>query len=134
MLRGDVVAHTTIEPNCFPGAFPPHYFVTSTPPSTMISCALQCPTFRPAAALPRRHRRTVLARADADSCRIPDDYSAPDPPSLEKRATLNLLLIGAVALPSAGMLGPYLASFVPRRSGVCCLEVMGEARKRARHY
>lgn len=38
-----------------------------------------------------------------------------EPPSPEKRALLNTLLLGAVALPTAGLLGPYAASFVPRR-------------------
>lgn len=34
-------------------------------------------------------------------------------PDMEKRKLLNLLLLGAVSLPTAGMLVPYASFFVP---------------------
>ncbi|KAL8497409.1 hypothetical protein ACS0TY_020922 [Phlomoides rotata] len=38
-------------------------------------------------------------------------------PDMEKRKLLNLLLLGAISLPSAGMLLPYTYFFVPPGSG-----------------
>lgn len=38
-------------------------------------------------------------------------------PDMGKRQLLNLLLLGAVSLPAAGALGPYLLFFVPPSSG-----------------
>lgn len=34
-------------------------------------------------------------------------------PDMEKRKLLNLLLLGAISLPSAGMLVPYATFFAP---------------------
>jgi cytochrome b6-f complex iron-sulfur subunit len=36
-------------------------------------------------------------------------------PDMGKRQLLNLLLLGAISLPTAGALGPYLLFFVPPR-------------------
>ncbi|KAJ7981677.1 Cytochrome b6-f complex iron-sulfur subunit [Quillaja saponaria] len=38
-------------------------------------------------------------------------------PDMEKRKLMNLLLLGALSLPSAGMLGPYATFFAPPGSG-----------------
>lgn len=85
----------------------------------MLAC-VPCLASRPAAAAAtRRHRPArsalrVQATAQGDCCELPADWSQ-EPPSPEKRAVMNLLLLGAVSLPVAGMAGPYIASFVPRR-------------------
>jgi cytochrome b6-f complex iron-sulfur subunit len=36
-------------------------------------------------------------------------------PDMGKRNLMNLLLLGAISLPSAGLIGPYLYFFVPPR-------------------
>ena len=36
-------------------------------------------------------------------------------PSMEKRNTMNLLLLGAIGLPATAMLGPYAYFFAPQR-------------------
>ncbi|GAQ88485.1 Cytochrome b6-f complex iron-sulfur subunit [Klebsormidium nitens] len=38
-------------------------------------------------------------------------------PDMNKRVTMNLLLVGALSLPAAGLLGPYAYFFVPPSSG-----------------
>merc|ERR1719235_1309196 len=38
-------------------------------------------------------------------------------PNMDKRNTMNLLLVGAAALPVAGLGIPYIAFFVPKGSG-----------------
>ncbi|CAK9189766.1 unnamed protein product [Sphagnum troendelagicum] len=38
-------------------------------------------------------------------------------PDMGKRNLMNLLLLGAISLPSAGLIGPYLYFFVPPSSG-----------------
>ncbi|KAL4443891.1 hypothetical protein ABPG75_011628 [Micractinium tetrahymenae] len=63
----------------------------------------------------RALRVQATAAPEADFCTI-EEYREP-PISPEKRQTLNLLLAAAVTLPTAGLLGPYAASFVPRSSG-----------------
>lgn len=71
---------------------------------------------RPCRALAPRRRTAVRVQADAgaaDACSIPDGWE--EPPSQEKRAVLNLLLLGAVSLPCSSMLVPYLSSLVPKR-------------------
>ncbi|KAJ3674344.1 hypothetical protein LUZ60_004960 [Juncus effusus] len=40
-----------------------------------------------------------------------------DVPDMGKRKLLNLLLLGALSLPTVGMLGPYTYFFVPPSSG-----------------
>ena len=70
---------------------------------------------RPAAP---RQRRAVAVCADAGAAAVDDYCPLPEgwePPSQSKRATMNLLLAATVALPVAGMAGPYAASFVPKR-------------------
>ena len=69
---------------------------------------------RPARAGRRGALRVRATAADDCSCALPGDWGVPDPPSREKRATLNAALAAAVSLPVAGMVGPYAASFVPR--------------------
>lgn len=39
--------------------------------------------------------------------------SADRVPDMEKRKLMNLLLLGAISLPTAGMLVPYASFFVP---------------------
>eukprot|EP00250_Pteridium_aquilinum_P007096 c1688_g1_i1 orf=213-905(+) len=55
----------------------------------------------------QRNAAKVVAMATAPA-RVPD---------MGKRKLLNLLLLGAISLPSAGALGPYLLFFVPPSSG-----------------
>ncbi len=55
-------------------------------------------------------RRGVRVRSEAaDYCDLPE-YSVPD---LEKRKTMNALLLGAVGLPTAQMAYTYLSVLVP---------------------
>eukprot|EP00250_Pteridium_aquilinum_P003083 c13414_g2_i1 orf=1-510(-) len=54
-----------------------------------------------------RNCRRVVAMS-AVPARVPD---------MGKRQLLNLLLLGALSLPAAGALGPYLLFFVPPSSG-----------------
>jgi cytochrome b6-f complex iron-sulfur subunit len=55
----------------------------------------------------KRAAKIVSMAAVADD-RVPD---------MNKRVTMNLLLVGALALPTAGLLGPYVYFFVPPSSG-----------------
>ncbi|CAM6098914.1 unnamed protein product [Calypogeia fissa] len=50
----------------------------------------------------------TVCQAAAASGRVPD---------MGKRQLMNLLLLGAISLPSAGLLGPYLYFLVPPSSG-----------------
>ncbi|MCO5551237.1 hypothetical protein L7F22_004736 [Adiantum nelumboides] len=71
--------------------------------------ASQLLTFAPLKGLTKKQRKAgkVLAMASVPA-RVPD---------MGKRQLLNLLLLGAISLPSAGLLGPYLLFFVPPSSG-----------------
>lgn len=60
----------------------------------------------------RSARRLVSVRAEADFCDLPMYREAPD---MDKRRTLNALVLGACALPTAHMAGTYLYSLVPVR-------------------
>lgn len=62
---------------------------------------------KPQAVRPAR-RSAVAVRAASAAAEVP---------SPEKRATMNLLLLGAVALPATAMLGPYAYFFAPKRCG-----------------
>lgn len=55
-----------------------------------------------------RKAAKVVSMAAVANDRVPD---------MGKRVTMNLLLLGAVALPTAGLLGPYAYFFVPPSSG-----------------
>ena len=59
-----------------------------------------------------RNAGKVVAMASAPA-RVPD---------MGKRQTLNLLLLGAISLPAAGALGPYLIFFVPPRYRILYLK------------
>eukprot|EP01018_Ginkgo_biloba_P009631 Gb_26841 [translate_table: standard] len=52
--------------------------------------------------------KTVCQAANIAADRVPD---------MGKRKLMNLLLLGAISLPTAGMLGPYASFFVPPGSG-----------------
>lgn len=56
----------------------------------------------------RKDGMRVVAQAAAAPERVPD---------MGKRNLMNLLLLGAISLPSAGLLGPYLYFLVPPGSG-----------------
>lgn len=58
-------------------------------------------------------RKQAMGKARRISCQatsIPADDRVPD---MEKRKLMNLLLLGAISLPSAGMLVPYATFFAP---------------------
>jgi cytochrome b6-f complex iron-sulfur subunit len=56
----------------------------------------------------RKSVGTTVCQAAAASGRVPD---------MGKRQLMNLLLLGAISLPSAGLIGPYLYFLVPPGSG-----------------
>lgn len=72
-------------------------------------CASQFMAFAPLKGYTGKHRKygKVVAMATVPA-RVPD---------MGKRQVLNLLLLGAISLPAAGALGPYLLFFVPPSSG-----------------
>lgn len=86
---------------------------------TMAACSVTrapaCLAPAPRVGRTRFSRRAlrVYSVASSDYCILPEDYS--EPPSPEKRRFMNYMLATAVALPSAGLLVPYLDSFVPKR-------------------
>ncbi|KAJ1700752.1 hypothetical protein LUZ63_000531 [Rhynchospora breviuscula] len=54
--------------------------------------------------------RSVVCQATSGV--LPDDV-----PDMEKRQLMNLLLLGAISLPTVAMLGPYTYFFVPPSTG-----------------
>ncbi|KAF6261920.1 cytochrome b6-f complex iron-sulfur subunit, chloroplastic [Scenedesmus sp. NREL 46B-D3] len=64
--------------------------------------------FKAPVAPQRVQRRVVAPRAAAAAAEVPD---------LNKRNIMNLLLLGGIGLPVAGLGGPYLLFFVPKGSG-----------------
>ena len=76
------------------------------------SCSLQ----KPSAWSTRCQRRSTLhaatVRADADFCELPMYREVPD---MDKRRTLNKLVLGAVALPATSMAWAYLSALIPAR-------------------
>ncbi len=77
------------------------------------SSALPCYTSASATAWPKRasHRNLFVRAEAADYCDLPN-YNVPD---MEKRKTMNALLLGAVALPTAQMAYVYLSALVPAK-------------------
>ncbi|CAL9058129.1 unnamed protein product [Musa banksii] len=69
------------------------------------SGALLCKPVRGLPGLGKERSRTITCQA---TC-IPADRV----PDMGKRQLMNLLLLGAVSLPTAGMLIPYASFFVP---------------------
>jgi len=51
------------------------------------------------------------------ACQAASSISADRVPDMEKRKLMNLLLLGAISLPTVGMVVPYGAFFVPAGSG-----------------
>lgn len=65
---------------------------------------------RPIKGLGTKPRLSVTCQAASDA--YPDNV-----PNMQKRQVMNLLLLGALSLPTAAMLGPYASFFVPPSSG-----------------
>lgn len=85
-------------------------FIAAAPTAAPLSR----PALRPSARRrPAQARRMLLLpRAEAaDSCQLPADWA--DVPDEGKRRTLNLILAGALALPTAQMGYTYLSVLVP---------------------
>lgn len=66
----------------------------------MLALAASAPGFR----MLRGRAALQVVAAAAASERVPD---------MNKRNLMNLLLLGAIGLPTVGLLGPYLYFFVP---------------------
>ncbi|WIA43922.1 hypothetical protein OEZ86_010326 [Tetradesmus obliquus] len=64
--------------------------------------------FKAPVAPQRVQRRVVAPRAAAAAAEVPD---------MNKRNIMNLLLLGGISLPVAGLGGPYLLFFVPKGAG-----------------
>lgn len=58
----------------------------------------------------RRHGKEKGGRIACQATSIPADDRVPD---MGKRQLMNLLLLGTLSLPTAGMLVPYASFFVP---------------------
>ena len=52
-------------------------------------------------------------RAQSITCQAASSIPADRVPDMEKRKLMNLLLLGAISLPTVGMVVPYGAFFVP---------------------
>eukprot|EP00246_Nothoceros_aenigmaticus_P013982 TRINITY_DN5119_c0_g1_i1.p1 TRINITY_DN5119_c0_g1~~TRINITY_DN5119_c0_g1_i1.p1 ORF type:complete len:231 (-),score=16.42 TRINITY_DN5119_c0_g1_i1:292-984(-) len=76
--------------------------------SNGVSASTQSLSFAPLEKLSARSRKTGGIVCAAIPARVPD---------MEKRNLMNLLLLGAVALPSAALLGPFTFFLVPPSSG-----------------
>jgi len=96
-------------------------FIFGDIPATMLAYYSQS---RPSAALACRNRpsatawhkttfrRITLIRAEsADYCEL-RHYDVPD---MEKRKTMNAILLGAIAMPTAQMAYVYLSALVPAK-------------------
>ena len=66
--------------------------------------AFKAPAQSVSRARPARTLRPVIKAAAA----------AAEAPDMNKRNTLNLILLGGIGLPVAGLAGPYLLFFVPK--------------------
>ncbi|KAL2472612.1 Cytochrome [Forsythia ovata] len=92
---------------------------TLSPPTPSQLCSSKNGLFAPSQAVmlkptrsPQKGKGAVKIRCQATS--IPADDRVPD---MERRELMNLLLLGAISLPTAGMLVPYASFFVPPGSG-----------------
>ncbi|KAI4322607.1 hypothetical protein L6164_022284 [Bauhinia variegata] len=65
---------------------------------------------------PRKNQMMGKGRTLKITCQA-NSISADRVPDMGKRQLMNLLLLGAISLPTAGMLIPYTAFFVPPGSG-----------------
>jgi cytochrome b6-f complex iron-sulfur subunit len=70
------------------------------------SCIVMVPA--PGCSVARKGGVKVVAQAAVAPARVPD---------MGKRNLMNLLLLGALSLPTAGLVGPYLYFLVPPGSG-----------------
>lgn len=80
--------------------------------------ALQGGQLTARASAPRRAPVRLAVRAAAVAAEVP---------SPEKRTLMNWLLVGALSLPSAALLGPFAVFFVPVRCAAC--EISGPEHK-----
>lgn len=74
--------------------------------NTSASCLAIVPA--PGYSATQKEALKVVSQAAVAPGRVPD---------MEKRKLMNLLLLGAIALPTAGLAGPYLYFLVPPSSG-----------------
>jgi cytochrome b6-f complex iron-sulfur subunit len=79
---------------------------------------LQCQLYRSRASLgkPVKGLGLSMGRERAQRsivCQAASSISADRVPDMEKRKLMNLLLLGAISLPTVGMVVPYGAFFVP---------------------
>ncbi|KAL5581885.1 hypothetical protein UlMin_014327 [Ulmus minor] len=92
---------------------------TISPVTPSQLCSSKSAMFAPSQALlvkPSKSQLIGKGKGMKIACQasIPADDRVPD---MEKRNTLNLLLLGALSLPTAGMLIPYATFFAPPGSG-----------------
>ncbi|KAJ6696636.1 hypothetical protein OIU85_003029 [Salix viminalis] len=93
---------------------------TLSPATLSQLCSSKSGMFSPTHAVFVKPTRTNMAlkekgmRIACQATSVPADDSVPD---MEKRKLMNLLLLGALSLPTAGMLVPYTYFFVPSGLG-----------------
>ena len=64
-----------------------------------------------------RDRFSQRRSSSSVTCQAVSSIPADRVPDMEKRKLMNLLLLGAISLPTAGMLVPYGSFFIPAGSG-----------------
>ncbi|KAG2649880.1 hypothetical protein PVAP13_1NG147600 [Panicum virgatum] len=64
-----------------------------------------------------RDRFSQRSSGGGVTCQAASSIPADRVPDMEKRKLMNLLLLGAISLPTAGMLVPYGSFFIPAGSG-----------------
>ncbi|KAK9092286.1 hypothetical protein Syun_027197 [Stephania yunnanensis] len=79
-------------------------------------CSSKNGLFSPSQALVVKSGKTHLKRGLKIACQA-TSISADRVPDMEKRKLLNLLLLGAISLPTGFMLVPYASFFVPPGTG-----------------
>lgn len=94
--------------------------MASTALSTTVNPSKVC-TGKNGALAPTRALKSVKGLGSKPSrgvaCQATSGILPEDVPDMEKRKLLNLLLLGAISLPTVTMLGPYTYFFVPPGSG-----------------
>ncbi|GMG98637.1 hypothetical protein Nepgr_000477 [Nepenthes gracilis] len=89
---------------------------TFSPATPSQLCSCKSGMFSPSIALAKASRANYTVRKEkgrkitCQAASIPADDRVPD---MGKRQLMNLLLLGAISLPTAAMLVPYVAFFVP---------------------